>query len=126
MRPSQYDVERGIPDKSELTVYCKLANDQMDTYRAVLKNNVDLLNGGGGERVKLLNIIMQLRKACNHPYLFDGVEDKTLDPFGEHLVTNSGTAHRLQSLWRTPTAAVSHRQVMAHSCSPYGEPLLQL
>eukprot|EP01050_Picozoa_sp_SAG11_P007288 SAG11_NODE_601_length_8254_cov_12.333047_4_plen_56_part_00 len=33
---------------------------------------------------------MQLRKACNHPYLFDGVEDKTLDPFGEHLVENSG------------------------------------
>lgn len=26
----------------------------------------------GGGRVRLLNLVMQLRKACNHPYLFDG------------------------------------------------------
>ena len=38
------------------------------------------------------------------------------------------TRHGLQlrSLWRTPTAAVSHRQVMAYSCDPYREPLLKL
>ena len=26
------------------------------------------------EKMRLLNIIMQLRKCCNHPYLFDGAE----------------------------------------------------
>lgn len=36
--------------------------------------------------VRLLNIVMQLRKACAHPYLFEGVEDRTLNPMGEHLV----------------------------------------
>ena len=25
-------------------------------------------------------VVMQLRKCCNHPYLFEGVEDKSLDP----------------------------------------------
>jgi hypothetical protein len=34
--------------------------------------------------------VMQLRKCCNHPYLFEGVEDRTLDPLGEHLVENCG------------------------------------
>ena len=29
---------------------------------------------GGPDRVRLLNILMQLRKVCNHPYLFDGAE----------------------------------------------------
>ena len=33
---------------------------------------------------------MQLRKCVNHLYLFAGAEDRTLDPFGEHLVKNCG------------------------------------
>ena len=37
-----------------------------------------------------MNLVMQLRKCCNHPYLFEGAEDKSLDPFGDHLVTNCG------------------------------------
>ena len=39
-------------------------------------------------KTKLLNILMQLRKCVNHPYLFDGVEP---EPFqlGEHLVESS-------------------------------------
>ena len=39
-------------------------------------------------KTKLLNILMQLRKCVNHPYLFDGVEP---EPFqlGEHLVEAS-------------------------------------
>ena len=36
--------------------------------------------------VRLLNIVMQLRKACAHPYLFEGVEDRTQNPMGEHLI----------------------------------------
>jgi SWI/SNF-related matrix-associated actin-dependent regulator of chromatin subfamily A member 5 len=31
-----------------------------------------------------------LRKACNHPYLFDGVEPEGADEYGEHLVENCG------------------------------------
>jgi SWI/SNF-related matrix-associated actin-dependent regulator of chromatin subfamily A member 5 len=36
------------------------------------------------------NILMQLRKACNHPYLFENIEENGSDEFGEHLITNSG------------------------------------
>ena len=28
--------------------------------------------GEAGSRTSLMNILMQLRKCCNHPYLFDG------------------------------------------------------
>lgn len=30
--------------------------------------------------------MMQLRKVAGHPYLFDGVEDRSLDPMGEHVI----------------------------------------
>ena len=33
---------------------------------------------------------MQLRKVCNHPYLFPNIEGEGSEEFGEHLVTNSG------------------------------------
>ena len=49
---------------------------------------------------------MQLRKCCNHPYLFEGVEDKTLDPFGDHLVTNSG---KMRGARQAPAAAAGGR-----------------
>ena len=39
------------------------------------------------ERSHLMNMMMQLRKVAGHPYLFDGVEDRSLDPMGEHLIT---------------------------------------
>lgn len=32
---------------------------------------------------------MQLRKVCNHPYMFEDLEDEGAEEFGEHLVTNS-------------------------------------
>eukprot|EP01048_Picozoa_sp_COSAG05_P011763 COSAG05_NODE_1131_length_5775_cov_33.399930_4_plen_646_part_00 len=98
LRRLKAEVERGLPPKKELSVYCKMTRSQKVTYQAVLKNNVEVLNGASGERVKLLNIVMQLRKACNHPYLFDGVEDKSLDPFGEHLVEQSGKLTLLDKL----------------------------
>ncbi len=40
-----------------------------------------------GERSALMNLLVQLRKVAGHPYLFDGVEDRSLDPMGEHVIT---------------------------------------
>ena len=45
---------------------------------------------GGADRSRLLNIVMQLRKCCNHPYLFQGAEPGPPFTTGEHLVENSG------------------------------------
>ena len=37
--------------------------------------DIDIVNGAGkSDKLRLLNILMQLRKCCNHPYLFDGAE----------------------------------------------------
>ena len=39
-----------------------------------------------------------MSRCCNHPYLFEGVEDKSLPPFGDHLVTNAGKMALLDKL----------------------------
>lgn len=56
-------------------------------YKGILTGNIDALSGG--KETSLLNIFMQLRKVCNHPYLFDGAEP---EPFreGDHIWKNAG------------------------------------
>jgi len=52
---------------------------------------------------------MQLRKACNHPYLFPDIEDKALPYVGEHLVEHSGKMIVLDRLLKKLYAEKGHR-----------------
>ena len=49
---------------------------QKKCYRAVLEGNRDVLVNGvsSASMPNLVNIQMELRKCCNHPYLIKGVE----------------------------------------------------
>jgi len=64
---------------------------QKQLYKKLLLRYIESITSSAGKnKTAILNIVMQLRKCCGHPYLFDGVEDRTLDPLGEHLVFNCG------------------------------------
>lgn len=40
-------------------------------YKNILTRNFEALSPkGGGSQISLINIIMDLKKCCNHPYLF--------------------------------------------------------
>ena len=53
--------------------------------------DIDIVNGAGrSDKMRLLNILMQLRKCSNHPYLFDGVEPGPPFTTDKHLVDNCG------------------------------------
>lgn len=99
LRRVKADVMVELPPKKELLLCIPLSALQRTLYIDLLTRNVDAIHDvQGGGRVRLLNLAMQLRKACNHPYLFEGYEDKSLDPFGEHLVYNSGKVLMLDRL----------------------------
>jgi len=50
--------------------------------------DIDIVNGAGKiEKMRLQNILMQLRKCSNHPYLFDGAEPGPPYTTDEHLVS---------------------------------------
>jgi len=53
---------------------------------------------GGPDRSRLLNILMQLRKVCNHPYLFQGAEPGPPYIDGPHLWENCGKLYLLDKL----------------------------
>jgi len=55
----------------------------VDRYTKILMKDIDVVNGAGkSDKMRLLNILMQLRKCCNHPYLFDGAEPGTYNFVG--------------------------------------------
>ena len=58
-------------------------------YKQILSRNIDVVNGVNKDRIQLLNILMQLKKVCNHPYLFPNVEEGPPYIEGEHLINNS-------------------------------------
>ncbi|RRT75651.1 hypothetical protein B296_00004138 [Ensete ventricosum] len=63
-------------------------NDQQEVVQQLHKVYLEVINAGG-ERKRLLNIAMQLRKCCNHPYLFQGAEPGPPYTTGDHLITNA-------------------------------------
>jgi len=68
IRRLKADVEKTLPPKSEMMIFTGLAPMQKDLYKRILRREVDTVNGDAtGSRTALLNIVMQLRKACNHP-----------------------------------------------------------
>ena len=72
---------------------------QKQYYKALLQKDLEALNAGG-ERKRLLNIAMQLRKCCNHPYLFQGAEPGPPYTTGDHLITNAGKTSIRTKLFR--------------------------
>eukprot|EP01116_Phalansterium_solitarium_P017355 TRINITY_DN4255_c0_g1_i1.p1 TRINITY_DN4255_c0_g1~~TRINITY_DN4255_c0_g1_i1.p1 ORF type:complete len:1042 (-),score=333.17 TRINITY_DN4255_c0_g1_i1:233-3358(-) len=103
LRRIKADVEIKLPTKTEIKIYVPLTDLQTQCYKSVLLNNMQLLQRAGSDvdiRAKdvsqLMSLLMQLRKVCMHPYLFD-IEPEPFVP-GEHLVRNSGKMMLLDKL----------------------------
>jgi ATP-dependent helicase STH1/SNF2 len=78
LRRLKKDVEKDLPDKVEKVLKCNLSGLQYILYQQMLKHNALFLGtdvGGAKSGIKgLNNKIMQLRKICNHPFVFEDVE----------------------------------------------------
>ncbi|KAK5661678.1 hypothetical protein OQA88_9778 [Cercophora sp. LCS_1] len=93
LRRVKADVEKSLLPKKEVNVYIGMSEMQVKWYQKILEKDIDAVNGAGGKReskTRLLNIVMQLRKCCNHPYLFEGAEPGPPYTTDEHLVYNAG------------------------------------
>eukprot|EP00796_Vickermania_ingenoplastis_P004442 gene4442-3241_t len=104
LRRLKMDVNTGIPPKKEIYVSCKLTKKQREWYLHILSNDAEVLNKGKGGTSALTNLLMELRKVINHPYLIDGVEEGPPFLINESIVKVSGKMqildkllHRLQS-----------------------------
>ncbi|XP_058170277.1 chromodomain-helicase-DNA-binding protein Mi-2 homolog [Anopheles ziemanni] len=86
LRRLKADVLKNMPTKSEFIVRVELSPLQKKYYKYILTRNYEALNPkGGGGACSLINIMMDLKKCCNHPYLFAAAaEEATLGPGGNY------------------------------------------
>uniref|UniRef100_A0A182MB26 Chromatin-remodeling ATPase INO80 n=1 Tax=Anopheles culicifacies TaxID=139723 RepID=A0A182MB26_9DIPT len=86
LRRIKKDVENELSDKIEIMVYCPLTTRQKLLYVALKKEiciedllHLTTVGGGSGDgqsidrnfTSNLMNLVMQFRKVCNHPELFE-------------------------------------------------------
>ncbi|XP_039658878.1 probable global transcription activator SNF2L2 isoform X2 [Perca fluviatilis] len=91
LRRLKKEVESQLPEKVEYVVKCDMSAIQKVLYRH-MQRGILLTDGsekdkkGKGGAKTLMNTIMQLKKICNHPYMFQHIEES----FAEHLGFQNG------------------------------------
>ncbi|KAK4040918.1 SNF2-family ATP dependent chromatin remodeling factor like protein [Parachaetomium inaequale] len=79
LRRLKKDVEKDLPDKTEKVIKCKFSALQARLYKQMVTHQKIAVSDGSGGKAGargLSNMIMQLRKLCNHPFVFDEVENQ--------------------------------------------------
>lgn len=106
LRRTKSKVTTDLPPKSEKIIRVELSDVQLEHYKNILTRNYQALNAGGGSGPKqsLLNIMMELKKASNHPFLFPNLEDRLIGESDSHgdvlkaIITSSGKMMLLDQL----------------------------
>jgi len=89
LRRLKKEVESQLPDKIEYVIKCDMSALQRVMYNHMQSNGILLTedkNGKGSNPKALMNTIMQLRKICNHPFMFNELEEK----IGQHFNYTNG------------------------------------
>ena len=79
LRRLKKDVEKDLPDKQERVIKCMFSSLQSKLYKQLVNHNRLMVSDGKGGKTGLRglsNMLMQLRKLCNHPFVFEEVEDQ--------------------------------------------------
>jgi SWI/SNF-related matrix-associated actin-dependent regulator of chromatin subfamily A member 5 len=98
LRRLKSDVEKALLPKIETKLFVGMTPMQRTWYKKILERDIEVLNASASSKVRLLNIVMQLRKVCCHPYLFTGAEPGPPYVEGEHLIENSSKMILLDKL----------------------------
>lgn len=70
LRRMKVDVEKQMPAKYEHVEYCRLSRRQRELYDGFLSRSDTRGTLASGNYLSIINCLMQLRKVCNHPDLF--------------------------------------------------------
>jgi E1A-binding protein p400 len=71
LRRLKSQVEKQLPGKTEHMVPCPLSPRQRVLYEEYMQRSDTKACLAGGNYVGIMNVVMQLRKVCNHPDLFE-------------------------------------------------------
>lgn len=95
LRRIKKNVQSELGDKIEIDVYCNLTNRQQKLYK-MLRSQISLMDliekatsGSDDSNQSLINLVMQFRKVCNHPDLFERDDVKSAFSFSKFAETGS-------------------------------------
>ncbi|KAJ2781247.1 swr1 complex component [Coemansia javaensis] len=71
LRRLKRDVETQLPQKTEHVVRCHMSKRQRQLYDDFMSRSQTRATLSGGTYVGVMGVLMQLRKVCNHPDLFE-------------------------------------------------------
>ncbi|KAF5743891.1 protein PHOTOPERIOD-INDEPENDENT EARLY FLOWERING 1 isoform X2 [Tripterygium wilfordii] len=72
LRRLKRDVEKQLPSKHEHVIYCRLSKRQRNLYEDFIASSETQATLASSNFFGMISVIMQLRKVCNHPDLFEG------------------------------------------------------
>lgn len=99
LRRVKLDVESTLLPKKEIKLHVPMTPLQYQTYKDVLQKNIKKINALGEVQMSvIMSILMDLRKASNHPYLIDGIEPGPPYTTDQHLVDSCGKMRILDQL----------------------------
>uniref|UniRef100_A0A671X6F2 Chromodomain helicase DNA binding protein 2 n=1 Tax=Sparus aurata TaxID=8175 RepID=A0A671X6F2_SPAAU len=86
LRRVKKDVEKSLPAKVEQILRVDMTAQQKQFYKWILTRNYKALSKGTrGSSSGFLNIVMELKKCCNHSFLIKQPEDGECETQAEHL-----------------------------------------
>lgn len=93
LRRVKKNVQSELGDKLEIDIFCDLTNRQKKYY-LMLKSQISLVdllsnNSNDENNQSLMNLVMQFRKVCNHPDLFERADVASSFAFGSFAETSS-------------------------------------
>ena len=71
LRRLKKDVEKQLPSKKEHILFCELSRRQKYLYDEYINTDITQDTLKKNDYFSIMNVLMQLRKVCNHPDLFD-------------------------------------------------------
>uniref|UniRef100_A0A8C1UXN7 Chromodomain helicase DNA binding protein 1 n=1 Tax=Cyprinus carpio TaxID=7962 RepID=A0A8C1UXN7_CYPCA len=101
LRRVKKDVEKSLPAKVEQILRVEMSAIQKQYYKWILTRNYKALSKGTkGSRSGFLNVMMELKKCCNHCYLIKSPEEEFYNRQEglQHLIRSSGKLILLDKL----------------------------
>uniref|UniRef100_A0A673IAB3 Chromodomain-helicase-DNA-binding protein 1-like n=1 Tax=Sinocyclocheilus rhinocerous TaxID=307959 RepID=A0A673IAB3_9TELE len=101
LRRVKKDVEKSLPAKVEQILRVEMSAVQKQYYKWILTRNYKALSKGTkGSKSGFLNVMMELKKCCNHCYLIKSPEDEFYNRQEglQHLIRSSGKLILLDKL----------------------------
>ncbi len=103
IRRQKTDVEKSLPKKSYAVLRVGMSSSQQDYYKLLLTKNFAKLNAGikgrgTGTSITLRNLVMELKKCCNHPFLFPSFYESVPHSTVQSYIRGSGKMILLDKL----------------------------